>query len=82
MKLIEYLGKISLQIYDLKLELEEIRKVVKPAEPKKLPTLNINKLKKLAVEEAFKQVKSTAEVAKLTGVSERTVARIMSGEEQ
>lgn len=81
MKLVEYLGKISLQIYDLKLELQELRSLIKPAEPKKLPTLNFNKLRKLAVEEAFKQVKTTAEVAKLTGVSERTIARIMSGAE-
>lgn len=74
-----YISVLSLQIYDLKLELEDIKKSLNPVAPKTLPTLNFNKLKELAIEEAFKQTKNTSEVANLTGVSERTIARIISG---
>lgn len=81
MSLIEYLGKISLQLYDLKLELAEIKNKIDPAPPKGLPTLDISKLKKMAVEEALRTTGSVSKAAKLTGISERTIARIMSGEE-
>lgn len=82
MKLVEILGKLSLQIYDLKQELNDIKTLLNPPPPKTLPTLNLAKLKKLAVEEAIRTEGDPAKAAKLVGVSERTIYRIMSGEEQ
>lgn len=72
--LIQVIGSLSLQIEELREELKELKESKNA--PIKMPSLNIDELKRMAYEEAAKQYSHRDDIARVLGVSLRTVERM------